>query len=58
VPEGRTSDPQAAWEQLEKALQAARRSIQEQRRQAADRLGEDKAAIFDAHLLILEDPEL
>ncbi|ALC86773.1 phosphoenolpyruvate-protein phosphotransferase [Bacillus sp. FJAT-22090] len=40
------------------ALQEAKREIQKIRDRTADGIGEEHGAIFDAHLLILSDPEL
>lgn len=40
------------------ALQEAEREIQKIRDRTADGIGEEHAAIFDAHLLVLSDPEL
>lgn len=49
-------NPQTAWGQLEQAIQTAREEIQSLRHHAASQVGESEAAIFDAHLLYLEDP--
>ncbi len=43
---------------FEKALDASRRDITQIRNGIAAELGEDEAAIYDAHLLMIEDPEL
>lgn len=43
---------------FEKALLQTRHEISEIRNQVAARLGEEEAQIFDAHLLVLEDPAL
>ncbi|HKT36861.1 MAG TPA: phosphoenolpyruvate--protein phosphotransferase [Ktedonobacterales bacterium] len=48
----------AEWRRLEVALGQARDQITEIRDNTARRLSVDEAAIFDAHLLILEDEEL
>ena len=45
-------------ERFERALIETRQQIIEVQRQIADRLGEDEARIFDAHLLVLEDSAL
>jgi phosphoenolpyruvate-protein phosphotransferase/dihydroxyacetone kinase phosphotransfer subunit len=58
VAAGLTDDPQAAWGRLTQAIQKVRQTVSEQRRLVARSLGEANAAIFDAHLLILQDPEL
>jgi phosphotransferase system enzyme I (PtsI) len=52
------SDVGAEKERLNKALEQAKEELQVIREQAREELGEDKAAIFSAHLLVLEDPEL
>jgi phosphoenolpyruvate-protein phosphotransferase/dihydroxyacetone kinase phosphotransfer subunit len=43
---------------LDRALDTARAEIEATRAAAARRLGADEAAIFDAHLALLDDPEL
>ncbi|MBW4671444.1 MAG: phosphoenolpyruvate--protein phosphotransferase [Cyanomargarita calcarea GSE-NOS-MK-12-04C] len=43
---------------LENAIQAARQEIQLLLSQASTQIGDSEAAIFDAHLLFLEDPTL
>jgi phosphocarrier protein FPr len=58
VAEGKIDRPKQAWDQLETARSNTRRTIQDRRRQTAASLGEPQAAIFDAHLLILDDPML
>ena len=58
VEEHPVADPQAEWERLEAAIRAARQEIQGLRARAAARVGDYEAAIFDAHLLFLEDPAL
>ena len=40
------------------AMDAAKSELQNIRDRASVDLGEDKAAIFDAHILVLSDPEL
>ncbi len=45
-------------DRLEKALLETRRQITTVRNEIADKLGEDEARIFDAHLLVLEDNAL
>lgn len=51
-------DPQMAWEQLQQAIQTAKQEIQSLRHYTARQVGASEAAIFDAHLLYLEDPTL
>jgi len=43
---------------FEAALLETRRQVGELRQEVAERLGEDEAAIFDAHLMVLEDKAL
>ena len=47
--------PDAEWRALELALERARDDVQQRLRSAARRASEQDAAIFDAHLLMLED---
>lgn len=53
-----TSDSDAEINRLHHAIDASKADLSKIREQAANELGEDKAAIFDAHLLVLGDPEL
>lgn len=48
----------AEWERFLKALTAARNDISSIRDKTSRDMGDDHAAIFDAHLLMLEDPEM
>src|SRR5436190_12533222 len=43
---------------FERALEASRRDVKQIRNGIATELGEHEAGIYDAHLMILEDPEL
>lgn len=58
LPEYQPEDPQVEWDKLRQALHQASLSIRQRRQRMASLVGEAEAAIFDAHLLILEDPEL
>jgi phosphoenolpyruvate-protein phosphotransferase len=58
IPEYKIDDPQAAWDRLLNAIEMTAAKIREQRDHVAATLGEGQAAIFDAHLLILQDPDL
>jgi multiphosphoryl transfer protein len=58
IPTERASDPQAEWEALQRALERVRTEIRATRDSVAARAGEYSAAIFDAHLLFLEDDAL
>ncbi|HEX9029891.1 MAG TPA: phosphoenolpyruvate--protein phosphotransferase, partial [Anaerolineales bacterium] len=58
IPSGPIDNPSQAWEQLERAVAMAEATIRQRRQQLRASLGEEQTAIFDAHLLILEDPDL
>ena len=58
APPGRAENPEAEWQRLHKAVQAAREQIGDLCAWARRQAGERDAAIFDAQLLFLEDPEL
>ena len=55
LPTHPADDPDAEWQALELALGRARVDIEQRLRTTARRVGEEDAAIFDAHLLMLED---
>ncbi|GAB4533150.1 MAG: phosphoenolpyruvate--protein phosphotransferase [Anaerolineales bacterium] len=58
VPSHPASDPQAEWQRLQEALQQAEKAIRKRRARVAAQAGEAEAAIFDAHALLLHDPDL
>ncbi len=58
LPDYRPDNPQVEWERLQKAIEAAMLVLQARRQKLSVSLGDEKAAIFDAHLLILDDPVL
>ena len=58
IPTEPATDPQAEWEALEQALEKVRAEIRGTRDSVAVRAGEYSAAIFDAHLLFLDDDAL
>jgi multiphosphoryl transfer protein len=58
IPTEPASDPDAEWQALGRALEQVRAEIQATRDSVAARAGEYNAAIFDAHLLFLEDEAL
>jgi multiphosphoryl transfer protein len=58
IPDHQIQDSELGWRRLQRAIDSTRLDIRERRRRVAGELGEDQAAIFDAHLLILDDPEL
>ncbi|BDG34943.1 phosphoenolpyruvate--protein phosphotransferase [Saccharococcus caldoxylosilyticus] len=51
-------DPQTEVARFETAVAQAKEELEAIKRHALKQLGEDKAAIFAAHLLVLDDPEL
>ncbi|HEX7064608.1 MAG TPA: phosphoenolpyruvate--protein phosphotransferase [Bacillales bacterium] len=54
----KTGDPEKERFRLNRALQQAKQELVDIKNHAAGQLGEDKAEIFSAHLLVLQDPEL
>jgi multiphosphoryl transfer protein len=58
IPSGSSGDPEAEWEALKRALEQVRAEIGAVRESVAARAGEYSAAIFDAHLLFLDDEAL
>ena len=58
IPEHTVDDPQSEWRRLQEAIEAAKDEIRLLRTRATARIGDYEAAIFDAHLLFLEDPAL
>ena len=51
-------DSDAEQARFEDAQATARQQIEQARQQAAERVGEDEAAVFEAHLQFLDDPQL
>ena len=51
-------DPQAEWEHIQAAVKTTRDEIARRARQVKLTLSEAEAAIFEAHLLILQDPDM
>jgi phosphoenolpyruvate-protein phosphotransferase/dihydroxyacetone kinase phosphotransfer subunit len=51
-------DPDAEWARLRSAMAAAETDIRRTRDRAAAVAGEQEAGVFDAHLLLLRDPDL
>jgi multiphosphoryl transfer protein len=58
IPDRPSRDPDAEWAALLQAIAAARADIGRARASVAGRAGAYEAAIFDAHLLFLEDDAL
>ncbi|WP_077617636.1 phosphoenolpyruvate--protein phosphotransferase [Bacillus sinesaloumensis] len=52
------SDKDAEIKRFEEALNKSKEELEVIKNRANEELGEDKAAIFSAHLLVLSDPEL
>src|SRR5256885_2928493 len=58
IPTSSVGDPEAEWEALTRALEQVRTEIRTARESVAARAGDYSAAIFDAHLLFLDDEAL
>jgi phosphoenolpyruvate-protein phosphotransferase len=58
LPRFKTNDYQAEWDRLEDSLQIAKQQVTAILDNARLQVSSDEAAIFEAHLLFLEDPEL
>jgi phosphocarrier protein FPr len=58
IPTGSAADPEQEWEALLAALDHIRGEIRAARESVAARAGDYSAAIFDAHLLFLDDEAL
>ncbi len=58
VTEYHVEDVEGEWQRLQAAIHIARQEIQAVFSQASFQIGDAEAAIFDAHLLFLEDPVL
>jgi phosphocarrier protein FPr len=54
----RPGDPDVEWHRLDQAIAAVRREVSQVRARTVHDLGAAEAAIFDAHLLLLDDPDL
>lgn len=52
------TDPETERERYAAARAAARAELEDERERVASRIGEEEAAVFDAHVQFLEDPEL
>ena len=58
IPDVPADEPAVEWRRLGKAIAAVRRTISQLRTRTAREVGESEAAIFDAHLLLLDDAAL
>ena len=57
-PDAEAVDPEAELERFERAREEAGEALAAARDRAAERVGEDEAAVFDAHRQFLDDPQL
>ncbi|MDS0292800.1 phosphoenolpyruvate--protein phosphotransferase [Halogeometricum luteum] len=51
-------DADAETARFEEARDAAREELERERERTAERVGEDEAAVFDAHVQFLDDPQI
>lgn len=58
IPEYKPEKPDPEWARLQLGMESTRQSIKDRRQRLISRVGQEEAAIFDAHLLILDDPDL
>lgn len=58
VPTHSAENPEAEWTHLQGALEKTNREIADLARRMKQSIGASEGAIFDAHLLILQDPDL
>lgn len=58
LPTDGASDVESEITRFKGAVEQARQEIEALKEKTLQDLGEDKAAIFDAHLMVLDDPEL
>ncbi|MFC6770673.1 phosphoenolpyruvate-utilizing N-terminal domain-containing protein, partial [Halorubrum pallidum] len=52
------ADPETEYERFDEARAAAREELEAERERTAERVGEEEAAVFDAHLQFLDDPQI
>ena len=58
IPERLAEQPESEWEEFQQVLATVRRTIETRCQSTRLQLGESQAAIFEAHLLILDDQAL
>ncbi|MCX8024309.1 MAG: phosphoenolpyruvate--protein phosphotransferase [Thermanaerothrix sp.] len=58
IPNEEAVDPEAEWQRLLEAIEKVRHAIQMRHREMLARVGAEEAAIFEAHALLLDDPDL
>ncbi|MDQ0149864.1 phosphotransferase system enzyme I (PtsI) [Eubacterium multiforme] len=57
ITDEKITDVAAEKEKLQKALDASREQLEKIKAKAAVEMGEEKAAVFEAHITLLDDPE-
>lgn len=57
ITDDKIQDVAAEKEKLEKALEASRSQLEKIKEKATVEMGEEKAAVFEAHITLLDDPE-
>ncbi|MGB9800515.1 MAG: phosphoenolpyruvate--protein phosphotransferase [Thermanaerothrix sp.] len=58
IPTEDAADPEAEWKRLQEAIGKVRHAIQMRHKEMLARVGAEEAAIFEAHALLLDDPDL
>jgi multiphosphoryl transfer protein len=58
IPTDPAENPEAEWTRLQAALESTIREVTQLARRMKQSIGTSEGAIFDAHLLILQDPDL
>ena len=58
IPTHPAENPEAEWTRLQAALESTIREVNQLARRMKQSIGSSEGAIFDAHLLILQDPDL
>ena len=57
ITDAKVSDVAAEQAKLQSALDASREQLEKIKAKAAEEMGEEKAAVFEAHITLLDDPE-
>lgn len=57
IEERKIEDVQGEKERFQKALEASKEQLEKIKQKAEKELGADKAAVFESHMMLLEDPE-
>jgi len=58
IPTHAAENPLAEWITLQEALRQLRETLEDRRREVREKIGGERAAIFDAQVLMLNDPTL